>query len=61
LPEFFEHLGSNQNAFYFDGVGVLHSLLAGQNLKAKTYPAVQWHDSSDQSSVSFSRGHLLPL
>ncbi len=61
LPEFFEHLGANQNAFYFDGVGVLHSLLAGQNLKAKTYPAVQWHESSDQSIVSFSRGHLLPL
>ncbi len=61
LPEFFEHLGANQNAFYFDGVGVLHSLLAGQNLKAKTYPPVQWHESSDQSIVSFSRGHLLPV
>ncbi len=61
LPEFFEHLGSNQNAFYFDGVGVLHSLLAGQNLKAKTYPPIQWHESSDQSIVSFSRGHLLPV
>jgi AmmeMemoRadiSam system protein B len=60
LPEFFEHLGANQNAFYFDGVGVLHSLLAGQNLKAKTYPPVQWHEPSDQSIVSFSRGHLLP-
>ena len=61
LPEFFKHLGANQNAFYFDGVGVLHSLLAGQNLKAKTYPPVQWHEPSDQSIVSFSRGHLLQL
>ena len=60
LPEFFKHLGANQNAFYFDGVGVLHTLLAGQNLKAKTYPSVQWFEPADQSIVSFSRGHLLP-
>ena len=61
LPEFFEHLGANQNAFYFDGVGVLHTLLAGKNLRAKTLPPGQWYESSDQSIVTFSRGHLLPL
>jgi len=60
LPEFFKHLGANQNAFYFDGVGVLHTLLAGRNLRAKTLPPVQWYEPSDQSIVSFSRGHLLP-
>ncbi|NBS79056.1 AmmeMemoRadiSam system protein B [bacterium] len=60
LSGFFQHLGTNRNGFYFDGVGVLHALLAGQNLRAKTYPAVQWHEPSDQSIVSFSRGHLLP-
>ena len=60
LPQFFQHLGTNQNEFYFDGVGVLHTLLAGQNLFAKTHPSVQWHEPSDQSIVSFSRGHLLP-
>jgi len=61
LPQFFQHLGTNQNEFYFDGVGVLHTLLAGQNLFAKTHPSVQWHEPSDQSIVSFSRGHLLPI
>jgi len=60
LPEFFQHLGKNQNGFYFDGVGVLHTLLAGENLRAKTHPPVQWHEPSDQSIVSFSRGHLIP-
>jgi MEMO1 family protein len=60
LPEFFRHLGTNQNGFYFDGVGVLHALLAGQNLRTKTHPPVQWYESSDQSIVTFSRGHLLP-
>lgn len=60
LPDFFRHLGGNQNGFYFDGVGVLHTLLAGKNLRAETQPAVQWHEASDQSIVSFSRGHLLP-
>jgi len=60
LPEFFRHLCTNQNGFYFDGVGVLHALLAGQNLRTKTHPPVQWYESSDQSIVTFSRGHLLP-
>ena len=60
LPEFFQHLGTNQNGFYFDGVGVLHALLAGQNLRTKIHPPVQWYESSDQSIVTFSRGHLLP-
>ena len=60
LPQFFRHLGTNQNEFYFDGVGVLHTLLAGQNLRSKTKPPVQWYEPSDQSIVSFSRGHLLP-
>jgi len=60
LPEFFQHLGSNQNNYNFDGVGVLHTLLAGQNLQSKTKPPVQWYEPSDQSIVSFSRGHLLP-
>jgi hypothetical protein len=60
LPEFFHHLGANQNNYNFDGVGVLHTLLAGQNLRSKTNPPVQWYEPSDQSIVSFSRGHLLP-
>ena len=38
---------------------VLHALLYGQKLKAEIHPTVQWHDPSDQSLVSFSRGHLL--
>ena len=59
LPDFFNHLASNSNAFYFDGVGVLHALLAGQRLKAEIQPTVQWHDPSDQSLVSFSRGYLV--
>lgn len=61
LPQFFQHLGTNQNEFYFDGVGVLHALLAGHNLQAQTHPALQWYEPSDQSIVSFSHGHLLPL
>ncbi len=61
LPQFFQHLGTNQNEFYFDGVGVLHTLLAGQNLRSKTKPPVQWYEPSDKSIVSFSRGHLLPI
>lgn len=59
LDAFFQHLATNQNSFYFDGVGVLHTLLAGQNLRAETQPATQWHEASDQSMVSFSRGHLV--
>ncbi|NBR63689.1 MAG: hypothetical protein EBT77_05165, partial [Verrucomicrobia bacterium] len=61
LPDFFQHLSSNSNGFYFDGVGVLHALLHGKKLKAEIRPTVQWHDPSDQSLVSFSRGHLKPL
>ena len=61
LEPFFQHLSTNQNGFYFDGVGVLHTLMAGQKLRAETQPAVQWHEPTDQSIVSFSRGHLLPL
>ncbi len=61
LPGFFQHLTTNQNGFYFDGVGVLHTILAGQRLRAKTNPPVQWYESSDQSIVSFSRGHFLPV
>ena len=59
LPDFFQHLSSNSNGFYFDGVGVLHALFHGQKLKAEIRPTVQWHDPSDQSLVSFSRGHLV--
>jgi predicted class III extradiol MEMO1 family dioxygenase len=58
LPDFFQHLSSNSNGFHFDGVGVLHTLLAGRSLKAEIQPTVHWHDPSDQSLVSFSRGHL---
>ena len=60
LDPFFQHLSTNQNGFYFDGVGVLHTLLAGENLRAETQPATQWHEPTDQSMVSFSRGHLVP-
>ena len=60
LSDFFAHLGQNQNEYYFDGVGVLHTLLAGQKLKAKTQAPVQWFEPADQSMVSFSRGHLIP-
>jgi len=60
LPDFFQHLSSNSNGFYFDGVGVLHALLHGQKLKAEIQPTVQWHEPSDQSLVSFSRGLLIP-
>jgi len=59
LSDFFQHLSSNSNGFYFDGVGVLHALLAGRNLRAEIQPTVQWHDPSDQSLVSFSRGQLI--
>ena len=60
LDTFFQYLSTNHNSFYFDGVGVLHTLLAGKNLRAETQPATQWHEPSDQSIVSFSRGHLVP-
>jgi len=58
LPAFFAHLGEDQNARYFDGVGALTLMmkLFGKDLALKRTHYEQWHTPSDASAVTFTSG-----
>jgi AmmeMemoRadiSam system protein B len=61
LDDFILHLHRVENAFYFDGVGVLTLLLRNFALSARRETHELWYEESDQSFVTFSGGYFSPL
>lgn len=59
--EFFQHLSSIQNIFYFDGVGVLTLLLKTFHVRAVIEAGALWYEDADKSFVTFTGGSLVPL
>ena len=61
FKDFFNHLSSIQNAFFFDGVGVLTLLLQTFRVRALLEAGALWYEDRDRSFVTFSGGVLAPL
>jgi MEMO1 family protein len=56
LEFFFQHAAHIENAFYFDGLGVLTLLFQHFELKSVVTTRDLWFQESDQSFVTFSGG-----
>lgn len=61
IEDFFRHISSIGNGFYFDGVGVLTLLLKMFHVQAIIEANALWHEDKDQSLVTFAGGVLSPL
>lgn len=56
----FQHIAAVRNEAYFDGVGVLNLLLCHDSRRARVLCYRLWHESRDQSFVTFTAAVLEP-
>lgn len=61
FDDFFHHLCSVANYFYFDGVGALSLLLQTFKMEAHREAYALWHEERDQSFVTFCGGFMRRL
>lgn len=60
LPQFYQHLGQDKNARYFDGVGALSLFMAmyGADYTLQRTHYEQWFEPRDASAVTFTSGYF---
>ena len=61
VDDFFQHLGSIQNGFYFDGAGVLTLLLQNCHTSTSVLSRALWYEPADRSMVSFTAARMEAL
>ncbi len=61
FDDYFKHLSTIGNGFYFDGVGVMSLLLKTFDIRAHIDATELWHEKRDESFVTFSTGCCIDL